>query len=72
MSKLNENSPEWMISGKTIRQLIKELQTFEDQNLEVRISVDSGETFKCISLVARKKEMDGYFCGLVHYESATQ
>ena len=46
--------PEWVIRGKTIRQLIKELQAFENQDLEVHISLDGGETHKCISLVMKR------------------
>ena len=49
--------PEWMTRGKTIRQLIWELQSFENQDLEVRISVDDGDTKKPISLVAKVDEM---------------
>ena len=45
------DEPEWVIRGKSIRQLITELQSFENQDLEIRISVDGGETDKCISLV---------------------
>ena len=70
MSKQGGRPPEWVIKGKTIRQLIEELQTFENQELEVRISVDDGETFRCISLVTRKNRLGGHFCGLVNCESA--
>ncbi|MGQ4660573.1 hypothetical protein [Lysobacter sp. F6437] len=45
------NEPRWVIRGKSVRQLIEELQTFEDQDAEVRISLDCGATSKCISLV---------------------
>ena len=45
--------PEWTYRGKTIAQLIKELQSFEDQHLEVRISVDDGSTSVPISLVGK-------------------
>jgi hypothetical protein len=45
--------PDWVTRGKTIRQLIIELQTFEDQDLEVHISTDDGTTSKCISLVTK-------------------
>ena len=64
---INKN-PEWVIRGKTIRQLIKELESFEDQNLEVKISLDDGETFKCISLVTRENENGAYYCGLTNCE----
>jgi len=45
--------PDWVTGGKTIRQLIRELQSFENQDLEVRISVDGGVTSQCISLVGK-------------------
>ena len=58
--------PEWVVRGKTIRQLIKELQTFQDLDMEVRISIDDGETHKPISLV----EKSGNYCILVNSELA--
>ncbi len=61
-------TPEWVIRGKTIRQLIAELQTFENQDLEVKISTDDGETFKCISLVGKFRESDTPVCGLLNCE----
>ncbi|WP_321533105.1 hypothetical protein [uncultured Desulfuromonas sp.] len=42
---------QWITKGKTISQLIEELLTFEDQNLEVQISMDGGETHKPISII---------------------
>ncbi|MFV3131841.1 hypothetical protein [Niveispirillum sp. KHB5.9] len=45
--------PDWVTRGKTIRQLIQELRTFEDQDLLVEISVDDGETCRPISLVVK-------------------
>lgn len=47
-------NPEWTSRGKSVAQLIEELRTFEDQSLEVRISIDDGETSYPISLVAKK------------------
>lgn len=44
---------DWENRGKTVAQLIKELQTFEDQSLEVKISIDYGETFLPISMVGK-------------------
>ena len=58
------NEPEWIQRGKTIKQLIKELESFENQDLEVRISLDDGETHKPISLV----ENDGDFAVLCNSE----
>ena len=49
--------PAWVTSGKTVRQLIEELRSFEDQEMEVRISIDGGKTSKCISLVAKQGGM---------------
>jgi hypothetical protein len=46
--------PDWMTKGKTIAGLIQELRTFDDQELEVRISTDDGVTTRPISLVGRQ------------------
>jgi hypothetical protein len=58
-------APEWITRGKNITQLITELGTYEDQNLEVRLTFDGGETHKPISILTRR---DGYamleYCGL--------
>ena len=56
--------PEWVTRGKTIRQLIAELQSFDDLDAEVRISVDYGGTNWCISVVERH----GQYCVLVYAE----
>jgi len=45
--------PEWTSRGKTVAQLIRELQSFADQGLEVRISVDAGATSFPVSLVGK-------------------
>ena len=63
----NMSSLGWTNRGKTIAGLIKELQTFEDQNLEVRISIDGGDSSVPISLVARK---DGKYALLMNCEDA--
>jgi hypothetical protein len=47
------NNPNWTSRGKTIADLIEELQSFEDQTLEVRISCDGGTTSVPISLVGK-------------------
>jgi len=52
MSNVNKN-PEWISKGKTIKELIAELKTFENQDLEVRISLDDGATNHPISLVGK-------------------
>ena len=66
-NKVNEK-PEWAIRGKTIKQLIKELQTFENQDLEVMMSTDGGETFKRISLVGKHNDNGTTICVLENYE----
>jgi len=43
----------WTGRGKTIAQLIQELQTFENQDMEVRISMDGGTSSVPISLVGK-------------------
>ncbi len=56
--------PNWVSHGKTVRQLIKELQSFENQDLVVEISIDGGDTHKPISLVKKA----GPLCLLVNSE----
>lgn len=46
-------NPEWISKGKKIAQLIEELRTFENQDMEVRISIDDGETSLPISLIGK-------------------
>ena len=58
------NNPEWVVKGKTISQLIEELQSFANQKLLVEISIDGGRTHKPISLV---KKSEGV-CLLVNSE----
>jgi len=62
---LNKN-PDWVTKGKTIKELIEELQTFANQDMVVEISVDGGETTKPISLVRKL----GSICVLVNSEIA--
>jgi hypothetical protein len=50
------SSPQWARQGKTVRQLIEELQTFENQEMEVRISIDSGDTSVALSLVGKSAD----------------
>jgi pentose-5-phosphate-3-epimerase len=64
MSTQSTAPPAWVIRGKTIRQLVKELQSFENQDLFVEISVDGGDTHKPISLVKKS----GQLCLLVNSE----
>lgn len=64
----DNDQPSWVSHGKTIRQLIKELQSFENQDLPVLISIDGGDTRKPISLVKRA----GQICLLVNSETQKQ
>lgn len=60
----NPKTPEWVYRGKTIRGLIQELQSFENPELEVKISIDDGETRKPISLVVKSNgQCLLMFCG---------
>ena len=54
-------TPEWTSRGRSVAQLIEELMAFEDQQMEVRISVDGGTTSLPISLVGK---VDGKFAVL--------
>jgi hypothetical protein len=62
MKKNSEGHTDWVNRGKSIKQLIRELQRFEDQDAMVEISLDSGDTSKPISLVVRS----GGLCLLVY------
>lgn len=64
MGTQNDKKPAWVSRGKTIRQLIDELRTFENQDLLVEISLDGGTTHRPISLL--KKSADK--CLLVNSE----
>jgi len=46
-------NPDWTSKGKTVAHLIEELRSFENQEMEVRISLDGGETSFPISLVGK-------------------
>ena len=59
------STPEWVTRGKTIRQLIDELKSFENQELEVRLSLDYGDTHRPISIVGKHKG----FCVLMNAEA---
>ncbi|UVL86431.1 hypothetical protein LOY35_13000 [Pseudomonas sp. B21-028] len=49
----DKKNPDWVGRGKTIKQLISELQYFESENLLVEISTDDGVTKMPISLVVK-------------------
>lgn len=57
--------PNWVTRGKTIRQINSELQSFEDQDMDVRMSLDDGNSHRCISIVQRH----GDYCVLVNSEN---
>jgi hypothetical protein len=54
MSNENQIIPKWMRQDKTIRQLIQELQTFEDQNLIVKLSIDDFGELHNVNLVGKE------------------
>jgi len=56
---------EWANRGKTVAGLIKELQAFENQDMEVRMSTDSGNTSIPISLVGK---IEGKYAMLMNCE----
>ena len=59
--------PDWVVRGKTIDQLIKELQSFDDRSLFVEVSTDDGLTSRPISLVLKRRGK----CILVNCEDVT-
>ena len=69
MKEFRHSIPKWVTSGKTIKQLIEELQTFENQDLVVRMSLDDGATHHGISIVIKR---DNELCLLVNSESYYQ
>ena len=64
MGKSTEATVQWETQGKTIGQLIVELQSFEDQNLEVKISIDGGVSHRPISIVGNAVEDNAKVCSL--------
>lgn len=44
---------QWEDRTKTIKGLIKELQSFEDQDLIVMVTNDEGKTFNSVKLVSK-------------------
>ena len=70
MKKLKHSIPKWVTQGKTIRQLIRELESFENKDLEVRLSLNDGDTHRCISLVGKGfDEENNEYCVLSNSES---
>jgi hypothetical protein len=56
MSTPKHPLPDWVTRGKTIKDLIEELRTFENQDAEVRLSLDYGDTAHCISIVMKSED----------------
>jgi len=55
MNDQNVVRKNWIDRGKSVKQLIKELQSFSDPDLLVEISVDDGQTHQPISLVVKEE-----------------
>lgn len=53
MGKNDLSNVNWISNGKTIQQLILELQSFENKDLFVELSLDGGDSSKPISLVGK-------------------
>jgi hypothetical protein len=53
INRLSINNIDISNRGKTIRNLIQELQSFENQDLEVKISFDCGENSVGVGLVGK-------------------
>ena len=52
--KVRQNE-DYTSCGKTISGLIEELKTFENQQLEVRVSIDGGLTSMPISILTKRE-----------------
>lgn len=53
IDRLSSKNSDIQNRGKTIRNLIKELESFENQDLEVKISLNCGDTNYSIGLVGK-------------------
>lgn len=56
--------PDWEERQKSISLLIRELQSFEDQELIVVVTDDEGETFRTVKLVSKGFDGDKVYCAL--------
>ncbi len=63
-----DQRPQWVTRGKSIAQLVKELATFDNHDLEVKLSLDGGETLHPISLVGHHQGQ----CVLLCYANERQ
>ena len=52
------NQNEWGEKDKSIAQVIKELNTFEDQDLMFMVSSDGGETLRPVKLLGKEFDKD--------------
>ena len=59
-----DTPPAWATRGKSIRQLIEELQSFEDSDLDVRIRTDDGAAWTPISLVSKEIAGESSYCAI--------
>ena len=59
--------PKWITGGKAINELIKELESFSDGELEVKVSIDGGKTYKCNSLVVKDRDGSNSICGSIKF-----
>lgn len=58
------NDNDWGAISKSIEQVIKELKTFEDQELIVMVSDDGGETLKPVKLIGKEFQGEEPYCTL--------
>ncbi|MDO4907224.1 hypothetical protein [Neisseria sp.] len=59
-----EKHQSWGADSKTIEQLIRELKTFEDQQLVVMVSGDGGDTLKPVKLLGKEFKDGRAYCTL--------
>ncbi len=59
-----KDASDWTKRGKSINELIQELESFDNQDMEVKISTDGGDTFESINLVGKQDSI----CCLITYE----
>lgn len=64
MNTANKLQPYWVSRGKTIRDLVAELQACANQDLEVRVAIGAGAPHKALGQVAVR----GGLCLLIHSE----
>jgi hypothetical protein len=60
----DESDHQWGAANKKVSQVIKELHTFEDQELTVMVSSDGGQTFKPVKLIGKGFANNETYCTL--------